>query len=200
MTDSPNKDFNPKHRVVGAIVLVAIAVIVLPLILDSDEDEWHADQDVAESAVENKVFVADLTRMETQVTAATTSTAATPAAAGPVSALTPASPTSAVPAPAPTTVSNATPVSREASVRPTPAPVDKGFHVQVGTFSSEANAKQLADRLKQQGFPVRLEQVRLASGNALRVRVGPYGQQAQAQAARTAIQRKLGVQGIVRAY
>jgi cell division septation protein DedD len=97
-------------------------------------------------------------------------------------------------------VSKATPLSKEPSLRSTPASADKGFYVQVGTFSSQANAKQLADRLKQHDFPVRLEQVRLASGNALRVRVGPYRQNEQAQAARTAIQRKLGVQGIVRAY
>ncbi len=203
MTDSSNKDFNPKHRVVGAIVLVAVAVIVLPLILDRGHDDWHADQDAAAPAVENQVFVADLTRGDSQAASVTppASSATPPATAGPASASVPAARTSTTAAASvPTTATKTAPAPRNAPARPTAATADKGFYVQVGTFSSQANAKQLANRLKQQGYPVHLEQVRLASGDALRVRVGPYGQDAQAQAARTAIQRKLNVQGIVRAY
>lgn len=200
MTDSLKKDFNPKHRVVGAIVLVALAVIVLPLILDSGEDGWHADGGGAVApAVENQVFVADVTQ------AGTTKDATPTAKAAPALPATP--PTTAIrapstrPSPKASTVAPAPlPPLKIAPARAVAAPADKGFYVQVGTFGNQANARQLADKLKQHGYRVRLEQIHLASGDALRVRVGPYAQSTQAQTARAAIQRNLDVQGIVRAY
>lgn len=196
MTDSPNKDFNPKHRVVGAVVLVAIAVIVLPMILDDGGDDRHAGDDQATPPVENQVFVADLTQSGSKAAfASPPASVATAPASAPVPA-TPAAKTGNA-APAPVSGKNAAPEPRNAHAA---VPVDKGFYVQVGTFGNQANARQLADKLKQHGYSVHLERVRLASGSALRVRVGPYMQSDQAQAARAAIQRKLDVQGIVRAY
>lgn len=197
MTDSQKKDFNPKHRVVGAVVLVASAVIVLPWVLHDGDREWRGE-DQTLAATENHVFVADLTQIDAPTEASEeaprTGTPPVPAAATPTptpAAHTPPapkhSPVAAIPAPKPV-------------ARAVAGPADKGFYVQVGTFGSDANARQLADKLKRHGYRVHLEQIRLASGNALRVSVGPYVQDAQAQAARAAIKRKLDVQGIVRAY
>lgn len=200
MTDRSSKDFNPKHRVVGAIVLVAVAVTVLPLILDRGPDPAPVD---ADGMVENQVFVADLTRNDPSA-APSTDLPPAPRAA------TPAPTTAAVAtpkAPAPTVVSGSKVSGPAPGVTPAPKPApapaaatDKGYYVQVGTFSSEANATSLADRLKRHGYRVQLEPVRLATGAAVRVRVGPYAQDSQAQAARGAIARKLNLQGIVGAY
>lgn len=199
MTDSPKKDFNPKHRVVGAIVLVALAVIVLPLILHRGEGDLPGQGDAVAPMAENQVFVADLTRTDTIADSppAAPAAPAVTAPAPPVAA--PVPPAAAMPkeSPTPTTVPGP---KTQAPAPPVSVSANKGFYVQVGTFGSRANARQLADKLKQHGYRVQLEQVRLASGDALRVRVGPYAQDAQAQAARTAIKRNLDVQGIVRAY
>lgn len=198
MTDTPNKDFNPKHRVVGAIVLVALAVVVVPWVLDSGEDDWHSGDGA--SATENKVFVTELTDTAASAGATHTAPAAqtAPAAIAPPPATASASPT---PAPTPAKVDEAAAsVPPSVPARAPAVPAEKGFYVQVGAFSDRANAKHLADQLRQHGYRVRVEQVRVASRNVLRVRVGPYSQNKQAQAARAAIQRQFDVQGIVRAY
>lgn len=47
----------------------------------------------------------------------------------------------------------------------------------VGSFGSRENAERLAETLRRQGYPVRLE----ASGDLTRVWVGPYSSQARAR-------------------
>ena len=184
MTDGSNKDFNPKHRVIGAIVLVAVAVIILPLILDRGDAEWQLEEDATAAA--NQVFVADLARLDVST--------AVPAADPP-----PAVKPTIAPAPATSAAAAAdVPASRREPARAVAA--GKGYYVQVGTFGNQANARQLADKLERLGYAVRLEPAHLPSGDALRVRVGPYAKSDQAEAARAAIRRKLDVQGIVRAY
>lgn len=54
------------------------------------------------------------------------------------------------------------------------APASGRFLVQVASFSSPANADRLAGRLRGDGFPVLLDTVESAAGTLHRVRIGPY--------------------------
>lgn len=71
----------------------------------------------------------------------------------------------------------ATPAGAKAEVKPAEKPsakaepVTTGSHfLQLGSFGAEANAKQLADKIKAAGYPVKV----IAGQGAFKVRVGPY--------------------------
>jgi DedD protein len=59
-----------------------------------------------------------------------------------------------------------------------------GYIVQLGAFSSPANAKQLLHKLKLEKFPAYTEAVRTTQGEKTRVRVGPYPNAEVAEKAR----------------
>jgi len=54
------------------------------------------------------------------------------------------------------------------------------YLVQVGSFSSEKNANELAGLLKADGFPVLMDVVDRTAGRLHRVRVGPYAERSEA--------------------
>jgi cell division septation protein DedD len=61
------------------------------------------------------------------------------------------------------------------------SPVDTPrYLVQVGSFSSERNANELASLMKADGFPVLMDVVDRTAGRLHRVRVGPYAQRSEA--------------------
>lgn len=53
--------------------------------------------------------------------------------------------------------------------------------VQVGSFSRQANAEVLRDKLKKDGFAAYMESARTVAGSVYRVRIGPIEQRAQAE-------------------
>lgn len=182
--NSSRKDFNPKHRIVGAIVLVSLAVIFVPMLLDKHDAAPVSPAVVQLTQIppQNEVMVADVTASPPPVAAPAHPSPVTvaPVAAVPTTPVTPAS------APAARTI----PVAARGG--------GKGWFVQVGTFAQSRNAEQIAHRLKARGYPVNLEQVALADGRGLRVRVGPYEHKDQARKAQADIQHKVGVHGDVR--
>jgi len=64
------------------------------------------------------------------------------------------------------------------------------YLVQVGSFSSEKNANELAGLLKSDGFPVLMDVVDRTAGRLHRVRVGPYAERSEADAAVSSINSK----------
>ena len=95
---------------------------------------------------------------------------------------------SASPMPVATTAPGASPAS---VASPASAPGNAGtpsatpngtLVVQLGAFVGLPIAVELADKAREQGFPVFLEKVTAKSGPVHRVRVGPYGTIAEAQA------------------
>lgn len=64
------------------------------------------------------------------------------------------------------------------------------YLVQVGSFSSERNANELAGLLKADGFPVFMDVVDRTAGRLHRVRVGPYAQRSEADIAISSINSK----------
>ena len=201
-----------KQRLIGAAVLVALAVIFLPMLLKGpDVKEPDAAQvPLSMPATPGQDFetrelplaapegsapaggVLGLTPAEPEPLPPAETAA--PVAAAPVSAA-PAAPASiARPAPA---VVPAAPPSPAVAEAPTPARAAGQYVVNIGTFSNTANANALVAKLRAKQLPVLADKVTLASGSAMRVRVGPYADRATAEAARLRAQELTGTAGKV---
>lgn len=222
--------FNPKHRVVGAIILVSAAVIILPLVLNKNEPPEHEAVGRAPAAGTRTVVApippvvrsAQVTQPQsgpvaqteaappssgpTPATPTTTATTAAAHATGAAEkiALEKAAPKSAKSAPEQSKTENTTTAkpatARTKSARTKPRAKLQGWYVQVGTFSSTDNAHQLADKLKKRGFDVQLESTTLNQARVLRVRVGPYAGNAQAKTAQAGIKETVGIRGVIGRY
>jgi cell division septation protein DedD len=120
---------------------------------------------------------------------------AKPAVAKPV-------PPSSAPAPVPATKPVAT-VSKPVTptpATPKPAAGNVGFAVQLGAFSQAADANALRDRLRAAGFSAFVQQVKTDKGTLNRVRVGPVASRADADALKSQVAAKSGIQGMVSAH
>ncbi|NWG88101.1 MAG: SPOR domain-containing protein [Hydrogenophilaceae bacterium] len=95
------------------------------------------------------------------------------------------------PSPAPATAKLAPPPPQTKpaphAVVPAAAPAKGGFIVQLGVFSNPDNAKELVERLRQQGIRAEME---------TRVHVGPFLNRAEAEKAQAEL-RKLGLSPVV---
>ena len=69
--------------------------------------------------------------------------------------------------------------------------------VQVGSFSSAANADNLVAKLRLEGYSAYREQVRSAGSTIYRVRVGPYVDRDEAIRADSRINDSLSLDGVV---
>lgn len=203
--DDARLEFNPKHRIVGAIVIVALAVIFLPLILEErapppdirGSGEIPAPDEASKTKVVVSVVGADAKNKTSSETAAKPDTkpAATEKPATPVKP--PAAPI--VPAKKP----EAAPAKEKAKEKPAKAPANKpanGWIVQVGTFSNFDNAGRLREKLKSHGHPVQAENVSRDGTKAMRLYVGPFRAKPEALKAKAQIEKESGLQGVVRAY
>jgi cell division septation protein DedD len=196
-------DSTLKQRLIGAAVLAALAVIFLPMLLKGPDvrEPDAAEVPLSMPATPGQDF-------ETRELPLTQPDGATPpggvlgmagkpgdatGTAGPAPA--PAPDTAAAapplaespPAPAPDTAAAAPPPT----VSPTPPaplpapPVAAGsYSVSIGTFSNLDSADALTAKLRAAKLPVTSEKLVLASGSAVRIRVGPYADHASAEAAR----------------
>jgi DedD protein len=210
--DDETQTFNPKHRIVGAIVLVSLAVIFVPLLLDdgvpptggktSSEIPARPDDTPAGAT---KVVVTPLASGAGDKAAA--EPPAPPAAAVPhdAAAEKPAAaapPAEVKPAPPPAEKKPEAPSAKPKPPAKTPGTgkVTKGWVVQVGTFSHADNAERLREKLKSHGHAVSSENITLDGGKAVRLRVGPFRDKTAAVKAQARIQKDVGVQGVVLAY
>jgi DedD protein len=183
-------DFNPKHRIVGAIILVALVVIFVPMLLNENEPppEIKGGREMPpRGATETKVIVTPVATEETkpaQNPEAVTKTETTPAI------------TESAPMPETKTA----PVEKPAKASVVADTITQGWVVQVGTFSNTDNANHLRDKLKSHGHAVHTESVTLAGKKALRLRVGPFSNKELAVKAQAQINKELHVQGVVQSY
>lgn len=198
-----SQDFNPRHRVVGAVVLVALAVILVPLILHDRAPSTPAPPAVETPAPDTRLVVTPLTPVPlpdntsapaTIKTIPSLTAPATPAGQQPAAGTGAATQSARVSATPPPSLPTARPAA------PPKATPDKGWIVQLGAFSHSDNAKRMQENLARHGYVPQLDKIALNQGRGVRVRVGPYGNEAEARSAQTRIQRELGIKGVVRAY
>jgi DedD protein len=199
-----------KERLVGAAVLVAIAVWLIPWVLDGPESgiETPGNSLQLPSAEEPMPM-----RTQTLRLGGDPEPAAEVAAAPPVEIKAPVpEPAAAEPAPeqpaaeeaaeepAPAVVAAVPTPQRAAPAPPTPPqpePAAAGeWTVQLGSFGEEANARRLAQRAGTFGYKAEVSSYRSGGRTLYRVRVGPQATRAAAEAAASAL-RAHGVEASV---
>lgn len=154
-------DTTLKHRLIGAIVLVALAVIFLPMLVNGPARD--SDADSVSITVPDAPANAQFETRELPLVA---------------------------PAGGATGLQSAQPAVAEAhgSTPPTvdtsPAVAAGDYAVTFGAYASQANADAVIAHLKGAGLPGFSEATTINGTAAWRVRVGPFADRAQAEAAR----------------
>ena len=200
-------EFEPRHRILGAIVLVTFGFILFSVVLSEQPQRLDTD--------EKSVSAADMRVVVTQipVSGATVSNPVAmpvpvkavnnPLAPGHLVKLTqPASTKATKMVVHESVVVKAAPAKKSVvkstrSAKKIAAVNRKNWMVQVGTFSNPANARRLKKKLQSQHYRVVTKVVTLESGSAVRVQVVPYTSRQIAINARDHINRKNGIKGVV---
>jgi len=194
-----------RRRLVGAIALVTLVVIFLPMVLESEPKPVGQDIAIRIPSQESDDFAAKRAPAVVK-----------PVAPAPAQVV-PASQPSPAPAPAPAIAPSTTapvvaaekdaenPVPEQPAAAPAPsAPPQKvaqkaenggnsQFVVLLGAFSNMVNAKQRQAKLTALGVKFYSETVKTPTGEKLRVRAGPYATRQEAERVRDMLKGK-GVQ------
>lgn len=203
-----SQDFNPKHRVVGAIILVVLAVIVVPLILRDHAPLAPIPPTAETPAPDTRVVVTPLTPVPLPDNSPPTTIKTIPSLVAPATLAAASKSATAEAAPSTQTAAapadvSATPLPSKATTKSSPPPkvaLAKGWIVQVGAFSHSNNAARLKENLARHGYTPELDKISINHGQGVRVRVGPYAREAEARTVQVRIQHELGIKGVVRAY
>jgi DedD protein len=219
-------DEGAKRRLVGAAVLVALAVIFVPMLLNDKEDDGLGEPIVIPDAPEFDAGYAGADDDAAVDTPAET-TPALPIPEPPSGDLSqgPAGP-AALPVPEPSAQAQSpsqtpsqsgsesrTQASREpkpapAAARTTtavvgPKPVPAGtaaWVVQVASLGSATSAQKLRDDLRGKGYHAFVEQARVNGKLYYRVRVGPETNRGRADDVAAKLQRETGNKPLVQSY
>lgn len=196
-----------KQRLIGAIVLVSLAVIFIPIILEGPDDEWtprshslpdkpqldyRADVElvlppptpVTDQQIPEEIAVKDAVTVTAQPVADPGKSVEVPAP--------PPEPVKVEPKPKPS-VKPSVPAVPEAKTL-------KGWFVQVGSFGQEMNARGLQDRLAASGFKAQLQKVEIGNKHAYRVLVGPSVSRSEAEKLAASLKSGQQLKGMVVEY
>ena len=187
-----------KQRLVGAIVLVALGVIFIPMLLDGErEQDFIVD---GSSVPPRPEKLERLRRFEFDTGAAAGKAPvvkAPPAAAGqriPVDER-------SAPLPAPPAAKTAQPEmpppAKPAAGQPEAAAPAYAWAVQAGSFRQKQNALRLRDRLRGEKYKAFVEAIRRDGQQVYRVRLGPYVKRSTAEAVRKRLLARQQVKGVV---
>lgn len=184
-----------RRRLVGAIALVLVVVVFLPMFLDSEPQPLNQDiainiPPIPDPEPAEPAPPVDPARAPTSLPGLPPPPQEeAPAEAEPVP------PAARAPAAPPAIESKPAPARTEAekpAARPKPAASADEYVVQLGAFSNAANAKALQKKLQENKFKAYTELIKGSGGERTRVRVGPYPTREAAEQARTQLKaRKL---------
>jgi DedD protein len=195
-----------KQRLLGAAVLIALAIIFLPMFFSSTPPKQENTTlglnipPAPERSFETRNLAVDRAKGGAPAAAATT-----PVDSNKVTTVTTAAPSTfeAPDAAAPKTTTAAASASAKPApvtppapppVAPTPPPApsvqtDGRFLVNLGVYSDQGHANALVDRVKKLGLPAFAEATEYQGKTAQRVRVGPYADRAAAESVRLKIKQ-----------
>lgn len=191
-----------KQRVVGGAVLLALAVIIIPMVLDFRKDydqvisgtnippkpkdfrvetfELNSEPQVAvpklsgEGSVEQQVAQKVEQHRQAEQKRATEKAAQAKAA------------------------ESARAVQSAKVTTPKTAPVIRdGWAVQVGSFGNENNALRLRDKIRKRGYNAFVDSVTVNGKRSHRVRVGPEVKKEKAERLKKSLQQEMGLKGLV---
>jgi DedD protein len=165
-----------RRRLVGAVALVLIVIVFLPMLLDSEPKPLSEDISINIPPMPPADQAPMLAAPTTQEPAASSS---------PETAQQPE------PVQAPEAQPSSSTLKPSTSAA-TPATAAESYVVQLGAFSSPAKARQLVAKLKENRFRAYTQTVKTAGGQLTRVRVGAYPSREAAEKARDQLKaRKL---------
>jgi DedD protein len=199
-------DLSLKQRLLGAVVLIALAIIFVPMFLSGPAPQQTSETvnlaipPAPDREFQNRVLPVDATPNAAK--------SAEPGAAQPVTN-TPLATVETPPPPAeipqPTEPVSTAPVQTPVPPKTEPAPKSEApkvadnapgraangrFYVHLGVYTVARNADDLVASLKQGGLPAFTEASEAQGKAASRVRVGPYEDRAAAEAVRLRIKQR----------
>lgn len=194
-----------KQRIVGGLVLAALALIIIPLVIDFSQKttEKALEVTVPEAPDEMKMTVLPLDEWSQKIDPAVDPQAEvvtptlTPRPKRPEAAVAMPVPTITQDKPAATAVMPA-----EKAIEKQPATTSaEQWMVQAGSFTAEDKAKAFTDRLKGMGYPAFYQKGSDGTGaTVFRVRVGPVADRAGADSLLQRLKRDAKVDGLVMHY
>ena len=151
-----------RRRLIGAVALLAVLVLILPMVLDKEPRRATNDIVVHIPAKENVPFNPDLAPVEAEP-----------------------KPEPAPPEPVVNTPGPAVPDDAEAPpLPPFGKPIkpigERGFFVQVGVFSKVENAKSVQEKLAKNKLIAVTDRIKTSAGERTRVRLGPFASRNEA--------------------
>ena len=187
-----------RRRLVGAIALVLLMVIVLPMILKDRSATQPQDQitiTLPSEQVQTEASDFDSNIVPTEPSITTLPQVAEPEVAEPESGVTkPDLEASA---------SKALPTTKPEAPTSTPTPTVKSsteanrqYHVQIGVFSDAANVEQLQAKLSDLGYKSQTEKIDTDKGKKIRLRTQVFGDRNEAAIALEII-KDAGLTGMV---
>ena len=205
--DDRDTQFNPKHRIVGAVIIVALAVILVPMILQKGPDDKD-DKTLQLSKIpdkDTKVFIAKVDKpklagsqikpnADKPVSMAAKKDSGKPQTDTQKKASALGTSNTVKTVKKTNDKSNNT-VAKKASS--TNLDAKKKWLIQVGTFADKINADRVSARLKQAGYKVDMANIELENKTAVRIRVGPFNKKESAKKNLARVNRVVGVKGIV---
>lgn len=177
-----------KQRLVGAIVLVSLAVIFIPIILEGPDDEWTPRNHSIPEPPRMDYRASMQLALPDAAPQPDTGSDEPPDRQPPPPVTEPQAPQPA-PEPVATAAPEPVPPARIAS----PAAMPAGWYVQVGSFSQRMNASGLRERLKSAGHDTHLQ----TSGKTYRVLVGPSDSRELAEKLRDRLLSEQQLKGLV---
>jgi DedD protein len=193
-----------RRRLIGAIALVIIVAVFLPLVLDHEPRSVSQDVSVqmppAPDARPATAKPAPVAPAPVKTDAARSSeSAAASAPPAPSTAPGPVVDSEAAPDPAPAATETAPKAQTKpdaAPASPEHAPAATGYVVQVAALSDTAKARQIQKQIAATGLKSYTEVVPTKNGNVTRVRAGPFASRESAEKARDRL-KKLGLNASV---
>jgi len=200
-----------RRRLIGAIVLVTVIIVVLPMVLDSEPKPVSRDISVQIPSPDAGMFTSKVAPLPAPKTATGPSKAAaeSKAATRPVEAQKPAAaPPVVPPSPEPVTAvpketaketpkpAKAAPAKSTKAPKPAAKPAGGQFAVQVIALADAEKAKQMQAKIAASGIKAYTEIVKTAKGDVTRVRAGPFATREAAEKARLQL-KAIGMNGNV---
>ena len=184
-----------KQRLVGAVILVALGVIFIPMILSGGKDEIPLfGSNIPTQPKEIKQLKSLKFSKQPEPVQAP------PLIRIPVDRHTPVDVKPKETTPAEKTATTEKPAEKVAGRVEEEAKTEKtakAWVVQVGSFSQRDNAMALRDKLRKKKYPGFVERVKGKNGAIYRVRVGPEASRTEAEKTMQKLRKQLKVYGVV---
>jgi DedD protein len=188
-----------RRRLIGAIAVVTIVAVFLPMVLDHEPKPVKQDISIQIPSPNSGAFTSKI--VPVMPAAPDAKSAAKPAAEAPAKSKTPAAdepPKVAAAAPVapapPAHDTEAAPPKKPAPAKPAPRPAATSFVVQVAALNDADKARQMQEQIAAAGVKSYTEVVPTAKGNVTRVRAGPFTSREEAEKMRDQL-KGMGLNG-----